>query len=95
MPEMRFRIIWPDGVEESCYSPSLIIKEYLLPGAAYPLGDFLTRCRVALKIASDRVSVKYGHSCSLALAQLGRIEARCGGFGEACDGVVWVEGFEE
>jgi len=26
MPEMRFRIRWPDGVAETCYSPSLVVK---------------------------------------------------------------------
>ena len=29
MPEMRFRIRWPDGSTESCYSPSLVVKDFL------------------------------------------------------------------
>ena len=32
MPEMRFRIRWPDGSTESCYSPSLVIKDYFAAG---------------------------------------------------------------
>ncbi len=27
MPEMRFVIAWPDGREETCYSPSLVIRD--------------------------------------------------------------------
>ncbi len=60
MPEMRFRIRWPDGMAESCYSPSLVIKDYLTPGEAYPLVDFVARSRTALTIASDRVKARYG-----------------------------------
>ncbi len=29
MPETRFLIRWPDGSPESCYSPSLVIEDYL------------------------------------------------------------------
>lgn len=75
MPEMRFHIRWPDGREESCYSPSLVIKDFFVPGTAYALLDFLARSREALTIASDRVKARYGMSCSLALGQLQRIEA--------------------
>ena len=65
MPEMRFRILWPDGVVETCYSPSLVVKEHLRVGGSYEPPEFLARCRVALNIASDRVQEKYGHACSL------------------------------
>ncbi len=75
MPEMRFRIEWPDGQRELCYSPSLIIKDYLQPGHTYELRDFLRRSREALQIASDRVAAKYGSPCTLALGQIQRIEA--------------------
>ena len=74
MPEMRFRIAWPDGSTESCYSPSLVIKDYFAVGQTYPLADFLVRSRTALTIASERVRTKYGYPCSRALAQLARIE---------------------
>jgi uncharacterized repeat protein (TIGR04042 family) len=75
MPEMRFVIRWPDGLRESCYSPSLVIRDFLREGDNYPVSDFLQRSREALQIASDRVKAKYGYPCSLALGQLARIEA--------------------
>lgn len=74
MPEMRFVIAWPDGRRETCYSSSLVIKDYFAEGQNYRLSDFLDRIRKALTIASDRVRAKYGYPCSLALGQLSRIE---------------------
>ena len=50
-----FVIRWPDGVVESCYSPSLVIKDFFAPGESYPLADFVERSRTALHIASERV----------------------------------------
>ena len=35
MPEMLFRIRWPDGTAEDCYSPSLVIKDFFAPGESY------------------------------------------------------------
>lgn len=74
MPEMRFRVRWPDDSESLCYSPSLIIKEYFTPGDSYPLDDFVRRSREALTIASERVKQKYGFYCTAASAQLEEIE---------------------
>ncbi|MBW4656270.1 MAG: MSMEG_0570 family nitrogen starvation response protein [Kaiparowitsia implicata GSE-PSE-MK54-09C] len=74
MPEIRFQIQWPDGAQEDCYSPSLVVKQYFEPGAEYELDDFVERARTSLTIASDRVQKKYGMPCSLALGQLRRIE---------------------
>ena len=76
MPEIRFQIEWPDGAQETCYSPSLIVKDYFAPNQEYPLNDFLERSRIALNIASDRVQAKYGMPCGLALRQLEIIETR-------------------
>jgi len=95
MPEMRFRIRWPDGVVENCYSPSLVIKDYFVPGDSYGLADFLTRSRTALTIASDRVEARYGMPCSRALGQLARIEAAAGRFTSTPDARVAVEAFDE
>lgn len=75
MPEMRFHIQWPDGTQEICYSPSLVIKDYFQPGETYSLEDFVARSRTALNIASDRVQAKYGFPCGRAMGQLQRIEA--------------------
>ncbi len=95
MPEMRFLIRWPDGTAERCYSPSLVVKDYFVPGASYQLADFLARSRTALNIASDRVKAKYGRRCSLAIAQLARIETAAVAFVDAPKARVTVEAFEE
>jgi uncharacterized repeat protein (TIGR04042 family) len=75
MPEMRFQVRWPDGREDSCYSPSLVVREHLQVGGSYPLPEFVHRAGTALHIASDRVRLKYGHACSRALGQLAEIES--------------------
>jgi uncharacterized repeat protein (TIGR04042 family) len=74
MPEMRFVVRWPDGERETCYSPSLAVRDYLSEGESYALADFVRLSREALTIGSDRVRTKYGRACSLALAQITRIE---------------------
>nr|WP_321983350.1 MSMEG_0570 family nitrogen starvation response protein [uncultured Lichenicoccus sp.] len=76
MPEMQFRVRWPDGRETLCYSPSLVVREHLAPGRSYALPDFLARTRTALQIASDRVQQKYGMPCSRAIGQLRAIETQ-------------------
>jgi uncharacterized repeat protein (TIGR04042 family) len=95
MPEMRFRVSWPDGTSETCYSPSLVIKDYFVVGKSYSLDDFLTRSRAALKIASDRVQAKYGHPCSRALAQLARIESVSQTFAGTPGARIAINAFEE
>jgi uncharacterized repeat protein (TIGR04042 family) len=82
MPEVRFQITWPDDSQDSCYSPSLIVKEYFTPNTEYDLVDFVERSRTALNIASDRVKAKYGFPCGLALGQLQEIEAKAAKFSE-------------
>ena len=76
MPEIRFQVQWPDGSQDVCYSPSLIVQDYFEPGVAYDLKEFVERSRTALKVASDRVNAKYGAPCGLALGQLRSIETR-------------------
>ena len=76
MPEIRFQIRWSDGTQDSCYSPSLIVKEYFNPNTEYELEEFVHRSRTALRIASDRVEAKYGRPCGLALGQLEEIEEK-------------------
>ena len=75
MPEMRFVVRWPDGERETCYSPSLIVRDYLREGESYALADFVRLSSEGLRIGSDRVRTKHGRACSLALAQIARIEA--------------------
>lgn len=74
MPEMHFRVKWPSGKVEDCYSPSYIVEEYLAEGAEYDVADFVTRVRTALSIASERVLARYGFECSSALDQLRAVE---------------------
>lgn len=74
MPEIRFHIQWPNGQQESCYSPSLVVQDYFKVGESYTITDFLQRSRESLKIASNRVKEKYGFPCGLALGQLQKIE---------------------
>ena len=95
MPEMHFCIRWPDGTPETCYSPSLVIKDYFSVGADYALPDFLERSRTALAIASERVKAKYGMPCRRALAQLARIETAAGAFTDVPDARVAVDAFDE
>ena len=95
MPEMRFTITWPDGVAETCYSPSTVIKEYFVPGASYPLQEFLDLSRTALTQASERVRARYGMPCSLALGQLARIEAAGRGFADRPGACVAVTSFTD
>lgn len=75
MPETYWTVRWPDGREEQLYSPSSVISELFSAGQSYPIDDFLTRARIALERASNRVERKYGFACTSAMAQLDRIEA--------------------
>lgn len=95
MPEMRFTIRWPDGRSESCYSPSLVIKDYLTPGESYDLADFVAKSREALNIASARVEARYGFPCSRAMGQLARIEAAARTYSTEPNARVAVEAFDE
>lgn len=78
MPEIHFQVEWPDGAQDTCYSPSLVVQKYFTAGTEYILEDFVERSRSALKEASDRVLAKYGMPCSLALGQLQQIEVTAG-----------------
>src|SRR5580698_5971773 len=95
MPEMWFEVRWPDGSSDTCYSPSLVIKDYFREGEAYAVTDFLQRSRAALRIASYRVEAKYGHACSLALGQLSAIETAASRFERDPDAIVLCKRFLE
>ena len=95
MPEMHFHVRWPDATTTSCYSPSLVIKDYFIPGTAYPLEEFLQRSRTALAIASDRVREKYGFGCGQAIRQMEEIEQLAQRFRAMTDAQVVVESFQE
>jgi uncharacterized repeat protein (TIGR04042 family) len=95
MPEIRFNITWPDGTQENCYSPSLIVQEFFDPGTDYPIADFLELSRASLRIASDRVAQKFGFPCSRALGQLAAIEAACARFSHIAGAQVRFGNFDE
>ena len=80
MPEMHFVVRWPDAGEMRCYSPSLVVRDYLQVGQVYPLGDFMERSRTMLHIGSERVRAKYGYACSAAMDQLAELEERAAAF---------------
>ena len=94
MPEMQFVVRWPDDSIMSCYSPSLVVREYLEVGTAYPVDDFVARIRTALTIASERVVAQYGHACPAAELQLAQIEAKAHAFVKAARPHVRVDAFE-
>lgn len=74
MPELTFRLRWPDETETVNYSPSTIITRYFEVGRAYGAAEFVALARRALQAASDRVQEMYGYPCSRAAATLAMIE---------------------
>jgi uncharacterized repeat protein (TIGR04042 family) len=80
MPVTLFRIRWPDESEAVCYSPSTVVREFLVAGQRYDLADFKGRVRQALLQGSERVRAKYGYACSRALDELAEIERRVQSF---------------
>lgn len=73
MPETYVRIAWPDGREDTVYSPSSTIREYLPPGAELNLREFGTRLAEGLDHASRRVAAIYGFACSASAAEKSRL----------------------
>ena len=74
MPEMTFEVRWPDGSAQQCYSPSLVMHDYLRPDTAYTVSDFVQRCERALTEASARVRARYGFACTSAADTAERIQ---------------------
>jgi len=94
MPAMHYRVRWPDATESDCYSPSLVIEDYLTVGAEYSPDEFLKRVRAATAIANDRVREKFGFACSRASDQLIDTEARMARYAGAVEQRVRVLAFE-
>ena len=95
MPEINFKIQWPDGKLQSCYSPSLVVKEYFSPGETYELKEFVAKSRTALTIASDRVQQTYGFPCSRAIRQLKQIETKASQYQQLAEPKVLFINFTE
>ncbi|QJD80143.1 MSMEG_0570 family nitrogen starvation response protein [Spirosoma rhododendri] len=75
MPETYVHIQWPDGRDETIYSPSSVIRTYFEPGTELNLPDFEQRCATALQHASRRVRETYGYECTAAMAEKHRMAA--------------------
>jgi uncharacterized repeat protein (TIGR04042 family) len=80
MPEMTFDVQWPDGRVQRCYSPSLVMHDYLSAGSQYTVADFVDRSAAALAEASDRVRAKYGFACTSAAETGSQIATAAAGF---------------
>ena len=80
MPEVMFKVRWPDGKVEDCYSPSTVIFEFIKEGESYRLNDFVDLSTKALNLASERVLKKYGFRCTSAESQLDKILATAKSF---------------
>ena len=94
MPEIHFRVRWPDDSELRCYAPSLVIRDYFAPGQTVPLPTFMSQVSEALNIASERVREKYGFACSSALGQLQQLEDYAERFDGKADAQVHIIKFE-
>lgn len=94
MPEVWFKVRWPDDATTRCYSPSTIVREHFETGIAYPLAEFLRRSRAAMQAASERVRQTYGYACSSAASQLSEIEHTAARYQGTPDAQVTVEGFD-
>lgn len=81
MPVVTFRVRWPDGTTERCFSPSRAVAAHLEAGRSYALEDFLARARAALEEGSRRVAAKYGFACSASAEQLQALERRAAALG--------------
>ena len=79
MPEMHFRVRWPDGAVQRCNSPSTVVEDYLEAEGVYTVAYFVARSRQALEIADDRVRAKFGMGCTAATGQLAEITATADG----------------
>ena len=64
MPEVRFKLEWPDGQFSTLYSPSTVILEYFKAGDVYRISEFESVGVKALRLASDRVRARYGFACT-------------------------------
>ena len=80
MPEVHFRIKWPDGEVTRCYSPSTIVREYFRSGLTLTIEELVETSTRALDAASERVRAKYGFACTSASHELRDIQLRAGNF---------------
>jgi uncharacterized repeat protein (TIGR04042 family) len=92
---MHFQVQWPDQTQTNCYSPSLVVKDFLKVNETYTVEEFLNLASQALHIASERVREKYGFACSQAMDQLSEIELKAATFAKTPQSKVTVLSFKE
>jgi uncharacterized repeat protein (TIGR04042 family) len=92
---MRFRIRWPDGRTEQCYSPSTIITEHLQAQTDYPLDTFVEKACAGLEAANGRVRARFGMGCAQAMNQAAMIQRIATDFADTPGATVRVEDFEQ
>lgn len=80
MPEVFFKVQWPDAKTAEYYSPSTAIHAHFKTGDSFVLSEFLDRSRKALHQAAERVRMKYGYYCSSAMDTLSQIESTAESF---------------
>jgi uncharacterized repeat protein (TIGR04042 family) len=90
MPEVHFKVRWPNGESRVYYSPSTIVRSCFAAAESYALSEFLQRTRTAMNVASERVRAKYGYTCSSAMDTLQQIEETAAGFEGTPDARVTV-----
>ncbi|MEY9214786.1 MSMEG_0570 family nitrogen starvation response protein [Thermobifida halotolerans] len=93
MPEVLFRVRWPDDSVHRCYSPSTVVEDVFRAGGSYSVAEFVTLSRKALTAASERVREIYGFGCAQTVVQMADIESKAAEFADQEASVV-VEGFE-
>jgi len=91
MPEVHFRIRWPDGSTQDCTSPSRVVEQHLCAGAIYPAAEFLRRVDAAMDAASERVRQRFGFICTAAAQQRQELEEAAVARGLADDAPVAVQ----
>jgi uncharacterized repeat protein (TIGR04042 family) len=92
---MTFTVRWPDGATQQCYSPSLVMHDFLVDQTDYPIDDFMARSTKALNQASERVRAKFGFACTSAAASIAALvqsRARYGPGDQGDQGTVTVVG---
>ena len=89
MPERYLSVRWPSGPTQRIYSPSTVVEDYFAAGQQYPVDEFVSACREALTIASDRVQDRFGFPCGNASRSIALVEAHAAQFP---DGAVVIEG---
>lgn len=94
MPATHFRVVWPDGTRQRCFSPSLVAQDVLGVGKSYSLAEFVGRADRALQLGSKRVRERFAVECSMSAKQHALINRGAIEFVADEHTEVLVEGFE-